>query len=120
MSELISGYIIGSPTSDKAQCLGERPSDNRSSLTPIRNIFSGQPNGFGYIENQPLNRGNNKKNVQVTLQQVILVLNPKQRKVITTASWLNFVCKVTHLSRQVGTYYQILYYKCTEPDLISE
>lgn len=31
---LISGYIIGSPTRDKAQCLGVRPSDNRSCVTP--------------------------------------------------------------------------------------
>jgi hypothetical protein len=33
-SVLISGYIMGSPTRDKAQCLGERPSINRSSETP--------------------------------------------------------------------------------------
>lgn len=31
---LISGYIIGSPTRDRAQCLGARPSINRSILTP--------------------------------------------------------------------------------------
>ena len=33
-SVFISGYIIGSPTSDNAQCRGERPSFNRSSVTP--------------------------------------------------------------------------------------
>lgn len=31
----ISGYMIGSPTRDKAQCLGERPSDKRSCVTPV-------------------------------------------------------------------------------------
>lgn len=40
-SVLISGYIIGSPTRDKAQCLGERPSDKRSGFTPaLRRITS--------------------------------------------------------------------------------
>lgn len=37
-SELISGYMIGSPTSDRAQCLGESPSIKRSGLTPVRKI----------------------------------------------------------------------------------
>lgn len=37
-SELISGYMIGSPTRERAQCLGESPSIKRSVLTPIRNI----------------------------------------------------------------------------------
>ena len=31
---LISGYMIGSPTSDRAQCWGLRPSSNRSGITP--------------------------------------------------------------------------------------
>lgn len=38
-SVLISGYIIGSPTRDKAQCLGERPSVNRSNVTPTGGEF---------------------------------------------------------------------------------
>ena len=33
-SVLISGYIIGSPTRDKAQCLGDKPSSNFSCVTP--------------------------------------------------------------------------------------
>lgn len=44
-STLISGYMIGSPTSDKAQCLGERPSVNRSRVTPAGIEFSSQHNG---------------------------------------------------------------------------
>ena len=31
---LISGYIIGSPTRDKAQCWGRKPSSNLADLTP--------------------------------------------------------------------------------------
>jgi hypothetical protein len=31
---LISGYIIGSPTKDSAQCLGVIPSARRSDFTP--------------------------------------------------------------------------------------
>ena len=31
---LISGYMIGSPTSDRAQCLGSIPSAKRSGFTP--------------------------------------------------------------------------------------
>ena len=34
MNLLISGYIIGSPTNDKAQCCGFIPSANLSDLTP--------------------------------------------------------------------------------------
>lgn len=34
-SIFISGYMIGSPTSDKAQCLGDKPSINRSWVTPV-------------------------------------------------------------------------------------
>ena len=30
----ISGYMMGSPTSDNAQCLGSIPSSNRSGMTP--------------------------------------------------------------------------------------
>jgi hypothetical protein len=33
---LISGYIIGSPTSESAQCLGFMPSAKRSGLTPTQ------------------------------------------------------------------------------------
>lgn len=31
---LISGYMMGSPTSDRAQCLGSMPSAKRSGFTP--------------------------------------------------------------------------------------
>ena len=34
MNLLISGYIIGSPTRDKAQCCGFIPSANLSGRTP--------------------------------------------------------------------------------------
>lgn len=51
-SEFISGYIIGSPTSDRAQCLGERPSDKRSALTPARVEYSGQQRKFKIQLNQ--------------------------------------------------------------------
>lgn len=34
MKVLISGYMIGSPTRERAQCLTARPSSNRSGFTP--------------------------------------------------------------------------------------
>ena len=37
-SAFIPGYIIGSPTRDNAQWRGERPSDNRSKVTPTGRV----------------------------------------------------------------------------------
>lgn len=38
-SEFISGYMIGSPTSDNAQCRGARPSSSCSCFTPVNGLF---------------------------------------------------------------------------------
>lgn len=51
-SLLISGYMIGSPTSDRAQCLGESPSVNRSSVTPAGTEFFSQCNACDSTTNQ--------------------------------------------------------------------
>ena len=37
-SVFISGYIIGSPTRDNAQCRGVKPSVNRSKVTPTKRV----------------------------------------------------------------------------------
>ena len=39
ISLLISGYMIGSPTRDKAQCLTCIPSERRSGLTPGTPVY---------------------------------------------------------------------------------
>lgn len=48
---LISGYMIGSPTKDKAQCWGSKPSANLSALTPGTPVFKKDNKWLRSIQN---------------------------------------------------------------------